>query len=133
MLQVMNDEFDVNVEDGSGEEIAAKIIGLRKLTLQGDFAMVDDMYLKWQERQSKSGRGGKINFQHVTRNDDEDDTDWDSDNIEDEEDEEDEEVEEDGSDVEMSDAPALVKAPKEKFQPKVDEDGFTEVVGRRRR
>lgn len=124
MLQVMNDEFDVNVEDGSGEEIAAKIIGLRKLTLQGDFAMVDEMYSRWQERQSKGDGGGKINFQHVTRNGDEDDTDWDSDDIE-EEDADD--------DVEMEDAPSMVKAPKEKVQPKVDEEGFTEVVGRKRR
>ena len=122
MLQVMNDEFDVNVEDDSGEEIAAKIVGLRKLTLQGDFTMVDDMYSKWQERQSK-GAERKTNFQHVTRDDDEDDTEWDSDDID----------EEDDDDVEMLDAPALVKAPKEKLQPKIDEEGFTEVVGRKRR
>lgn len=123
MLQVMNDEFDVNVEDGSGEEIAAKIVGLRKLTLQGDFGMVDEMYSKWHERQSKGG-GGKINFQHVIRDDEDDNTDWDSDDI-DEEDEDD--------DVEMGEAPALVKAPKEKVQPKVDDEGFTEVVSRKRR
>ncbi len=124
MLQIMNDEFDVNIEDGSGEEVAAKIIGVRKLTLQGDFAMVDEMYSKWQERHSNGGVGGKINFQHVTRGDDEDDTDWGSDDIE----------EEDGDDdIEMGEAPALVKAPKEKVQPKVDEEGFTEVVGKRRR
>lgn len=123
MLQVMNDEFDVNVDDGSGEEISAKIIGLRKLTLQCDFAMVDEMYSKWQERQSK-GSGGKINFQHVTRDDDADETDWDSDDID--------EGNED-NDVEMEEASAPVKAPKEKVQPKVDEDGFTEVVVRKRR
>lgn len=122
MLQVMNDEFDVNVEDGSGEEISAKIIGLRKLTLQGDFTMVDEMYSKWQDRQSK-GTGGKISFQHVTTDDDEIETDWDSDDID----------EEDDSDVEMGEAPALVKATKEKVQPKVDDEGFTEVVGRKRR
>lgn len=124
MLQVMNDEFDVNVEDDSGEEIAAKIVGLRKLTLQGDFALVDEMYSKWQERQSKGGGGGKINFQHITRNDDEDDTDWDSDGVEEEDND---------GDVEMEEAPPLVKIPKEKVQPKVDDEGFTEVVGRKRR
>ncbi|CAF9933314.1 MAG: hypothetical protein ALECFALPRED_005555 [Alectoria fallacina] len=123
MLQVMNDEFDVNVEDGSAEEIAAKIVGLRKLTLQGDFALVDEMYSKWQERQSQGG-GGKINFQHVTRDDDEDDTEWDSDDIDEED--------QDG-DIEMGEAPAPMKAPKEKVQPKVDEDGFTEVLSRKRR
>lgn len=122
MLQIMNDEFDVNVEDGSGEEVSAKIVGLRKLTLQGDFALVDEMYSKWQDRQSK-GTGGKINFQHITRDDDEDETDWDSDDMDDEED----------GDVEMDEAPPLVKAHKEKVQPKVDDEGFTEVVGRKRK
>ena len=123
MLQIMNDEFDVNVDDGSGEEIAAKIVGLRKLTLQGDFALVDEMYSKWQERQSKGG-GGKTNFQHITRDDDEDETDWDSENIDEEDND---------NDVEMEEAPSLVKAPKEKVQPRIDDEGFTEVVGRKRR
>ena len=123
MLQVMNDEFDVNVEDGSGEEISAKIIGLRKMTLQGDFAMVDDMYSTWLERQSK-GSSEKINFQHINRDDSEDETDWDSDNVDEENDDD---------DVEMGEAPALVKVPKEKVRPRVDEEGFTEVVGRKRR
>lgn len=119
----MNDEFDVNVEDGSGEEISAKIIGLRKLTLQGDFAMVDEMCSKWQERQGR-GSGERINFHHFSRDDHEDETDWDSDGIDEED---------DNDDVEMGEAPALVKTPKEKVQPKVDEEGFTEVVGRKRR
>lgn len=123
LLQVMNDEFDVNVEDGSGEEIAAKIVGLRKLTLQGDFALVNEMYQQWQHRQSK-GSSGKINFRHVDGGEDEDDTDWDSDDME----------EENGDgDVDMDEAPALVKVPKEKAQPKVDDEGFTEVVGKKRR
>ena len=124
MLQVMNDEFEVNIDDGSAEEIAAKIVGLRKLTLQGDFTMVDEMYSKWQERQSKGGGGGKINIKHVIRNDNEDETDWDSDDIDDLE---------DGNDIEMGEAPELVKAPKEKAQPRVDEEGFIEVVGRKKR
>ena len=123
MLQVMNDEFDVNIEDGSGEEVAAKIFGLRKLTLQGDFATVDEMYSRWQERQSQGG-GGKMNFHNVTQDDGEEDTDWDSDDIDEEEGD---------NDVEMEEAPALVKTPKAKVLPKVDEEGFTEVVGRKRR
>jgi len=121
LLQVMNDEFDVNVEDGSGEEVAAKIVGLRKLTLQGNFAMVDEMHRQWQERQMKGG-STRMNFQVVERDGDEDDTDWDSDDMDDDDDE-----------VEMDEAPALVRAPKEKVQPKVDDDGFTEVVGKKRR
>ena len=122
MLQVMNDEFDVNIEDGSGEEVAARIIGLRKLTLQGDFTMVDDMYGDWQQRQQNGG-SGKFNFKHVELEEHEGETDWDSDDLDEDEDE----------DVEMDEAPALVKAPREKLQPKVDEDGFTEVISKKKR
>ena len=121
ILQVMSDEFDINVEDGSGEEVAAKIVGLRKLTLRGDFEMVDEMYQKWQQRQVKGGE--RVQIQHVQRAENQDDTDWDSVDMEDNSDE----------DVEMEQAPAMAKAPKEKIQPKVDDDGFTEVFGRRKR
>lgn len=124
LLQVMNDEFDVNVEDGSGEEVAAKMVGLRKLTLQGDFAMVEDMYAKWTERQRKGGDA--VKFQHVARGEDDDDTDWDSGDMDTDEDEEEE-------DTTMGEAPALAKPPREKVQPRVDDEGFTEVVGKKRR
>lgn len=121
MLQIMNDEFDINVEDGSGEEIAAKIVGLRKLTLLGDFEMVDEMYQKWEDRNARGG--GQVRIQHVQRTDDEDDTDWDSVEMEDDSD----------GDVEMEQAPAVPKPQKQNMQPKVDDDGFTEVIGRRKR
>lgn len=121
LLQIMNDEFDVNVEDGSSEEIAAKVVGLRKLILQGNFTRVDEMYRQWQERQTKGGTT-RIDFQVVEKGEDDDDTDWDSDDIEGED-----------VDVDMDEAPALVRPPKEKVQPKVDDDGFTEVVGKKRR
>ena len=124
LLQVMNDEFDVNVEDGSGEEVAAKMVGLRKLTLRGDFAMVDEMYARWAERQKKGGDA--VRFQHVARGEDDDDTDWDSGDMDTDEDEE-------GDDTMMGEAPALAKAPREKVQPKVDDEGFTEVVGKKRK
>ena len=120
MLQVMNDEFDINVEDGSGEEIAAKVVGLRKLTLRGNFDMVDEMYQKWQERQARGG--GQVKVQHIHRAEDEDDTDWDSGDMEDDS----------SGEGEMEEAPSVIKLPKEKAKPKVDEDGFTEVVGRRK-
>ncbi len=121
MLQVMNDEFDINVEDGSGEEIAARIVGLRKLTLRGDFEMVDQMYQNWEDRKSRGG--GQVRIQHVQKAEDEDDTDCDSVDMEDDSD----------GNVEMEQAPAVPKPQKEKIQPKVDDDGFTEVVGRRKR
>ena len=117
----MNDEFDINIEDGSEEEVAAKIVGLRKLTLKGDFVMVDEMFVRWQERQ---GRGGNVNVRFVEGREDEEETDWDSDSVD---------VEDEEGDTEMGDAPPLVKPPKEKVQPEIDEDGFTKVVGKKKR
>ena len=125
LLQVMNDEFDCNVEDGSGEKIAAKIVGLRKLTLQGDFGMVDEMWRQWQERKARGG-SEKVNFQIVDDGDEEDEEDGaDSDSEFADGDADD--------DVEMDEAPSLVKVPREKVQPRVDDEGFTEVVKHKRR
>ncbi len=118
----MNDEFDVNVDDNSGADIAAQIVGLRKLTLQGNFAKVDELYEKWTARQGRSS-STTLNFKHVARGEEADDTDWDSDSVD----------ESDDGDVDMTEAPALVKIPKEKPQPKIDEEGFTEVIGKKRR
>jgi pre-rRNA-processing protein TSR2 len=118
LLQVMNDEFDLNVEDGSAEEIAIKIVGFRKSTLAGDFTKIDELLTRWQEKQ---GRGEDVvNFHHV-ETEEEDGTESDSDEME--EDESDDEVE-------MGE-PA--KPLKEKVVPRTDEDGFTEVIGRRKR
>ncbi|KAL9601491.1 MAG: hypothetical protein Q9179_002860 [Wetmoreana sp. 5 TL-2023] len=119
ILNIMNDEFEVNVEDESGAEVAAKIVGLRRLCMQGDFGMVDEMYVKWVERRSKGEE--KVRFQMVEgAEDDDDEEEWDS-------------VEEEDANVEMEEAPPLVKQPKEKVVPRVDEEGFMEVVGRKRR
>ena len=121
LFQVMEDEFDTNLQDGSAEEVAAKIVGLKKLTLLGDFTVVDDMYSKWQDRQVKGG--GVVRFQHVERGEDNDDTDGDSDDIAEEEDE----------DAEMGEDSNFTKALEERVQLEVDEDGFTKVVGKKRR
>jgi pre-rRNA-processing protein TSR2 len=47
---------------------------------------------------------------------------------------EDQETDDEASDddVDMGDAPALVRAPREKAEPEIDEDGFTKVVGKKR-
>lgn len=122
ILQVMNDEFEVRVEDGSAEEIASNIIAFRKSTLAGDFANVDALYTCWQERQRKGA--DLVRFRHVET--EEDDLESDSDNDDMEEDDSDE-------DVEMEESILNAKPSKEKAAPRIDEDGFTEVIGRRRR
>ncbi|KAL8860638.1 MAG: hypothetical protein Q9178_002991 [Gyalolechia marmorata] len=122
LLQVMNDVFEVNVEDGSAAEVAGRIVGLWKVCGRGEFAVVDRLEERW--RREREGRGGGgVRFLRGAGDDEEEDSD----------EEEDEDGDED-EDVEMDDAaPELVKAPKEKIVPQVDEEGFTEVVGKKRR
>ena len=119
LLQVMNDEFDVNIEDNSGEEVAAKIIGLRKQTSKGDFAKVEQMYQAWQAKMQRQGSHAAEIVQGPQEEDE--DEEWNGFSSDEPE------------DVEMDEAPALVQAPKEKIMPKVDDDGFTEVVSRKKR
>ena len=122
LLQVMLDEFEVNVDDESGFEVAEQIMRLRKDCGKGDFTEVAQLKDRWE----KKGKGGKqVEFKRVERGEEEDDTDWDSDDLE----ETDEEYED--GDVEMGEAPSILE--KEKPVPEVDEDGFTKVTGKKKR
>jgi len=122
LLQVMLDEFEVNVDDESGFEVAEQIMRLRKDCSKGDFTEVAQLKDQWE----KKGKGGKqVEFKRVERGEEEDDTDWDSDDLE----ETDEEYED--GDVEMGEAPSILE--KEKPVPEVDEDGFTKVTGKKKR
>lgn len=123
LLQVMLDEFEVVVDDNSPMEVAMKIWKGRENVLKGEFGEVDGMYQTWMERQKKGG-AEKLNFQRGEDKEGED-TDWDDD-----------EEEWDGiEDEEMAEAPMLVetKPRKEKVEPQVDEEGFTKVVGKKKR
>jgi pre-rRNA-processing protein TSR2 len=116
LLQVMEDEFEVVVDDGSEVPIATKVMQIRAEVKDGDFRTVDDMLAKWKEKKDKPTP--PVNVQ--SQSDDEesvDDEDW-----------------EDDEDTEMADTPTLTpSAPKPKHTPEVDEDGFTKVVGKKRR
>lgn len=118
LLQVMLDEFEVNVDDESAFDVAAEIVRLRGQCAKGNFDDVDKLQARWQAR-----KGTKVVF---TQGQDEDgDTDWD-----------DTDGGDDDDDEEMDDAPALVAAgdapkAKEKQAPEVDEDGFTKVTRKR--
>jgi pre-rRNA-processing protein TSR2 len=119
LVQVMLDEFEVVVDDDSPAEIAASIMEGRQRILQGDLSDVDRMLVRWEEQQKKGHE--KLVFQRVEEEDDGQDTDWESSDEEEE-------------DAEMDDAPQLAPATKqEKPAPEVDEDGFTKVVGKKRR
>lgn len=120
LLQVMQDEFDVNVEDESEVEVVRTILRLKKKLSEGDVGEAKDLERRWRSR-------GKTRVQvHVEENVEEvDDSDgWEG-------------LDDEDGDVEMrdgDDVPPLVEAkPKEKAQPQIDDDGFTKVVGKKRR
>ena len=124
LLQVMLDEFEVVVDDDSPMEVAMKIWKGREKVLKGEFEEVDALWNSWMEKQTKGGPE-KLNIQ---RGEDKEgaDTDWDDDD----------EEEWDGfEDEEMVEAPMLVenKPRREKMEPEIDEEGFTKIVGKKRR
>ncbi|KAM0252504.1 hypothetical protein ACHAP5_001152 [Fusarium lateritium] len=114
LLQVMIDEFEVNVDDDSGTEVANNIIRARASCTLGTFDEVKTLRTRWSNL-----NGTKVDKIFKKADDADQDTDWESDDSDDDG--------EGGADVEMDEAPPLVAAPKEKPQPQVDEDGFTMV------
>lgn len=124
LLQVMIDEFEVNVDDDSGTEVAAQIIRVRSQCATGQFDEVNAL----RERFEKL-KGKKVDHMFKQAEDADQDTDWETDNSQDEDDEDDDEG---GADVAMDDAPPFVSAPKEKPAPQVDEDGFVMVTKKKK-
>lgn len=114
LLNVMEDEFQVIVDDESAFEVAEQIMRLRRDCGKGRFAEVEAMRERW-ERQ-----GGKDIRVQVVEGGEQGDTDGSS---------SDEDSEDDDGDVEMGEAPV----PKEKVAPEIDEDGFTKVIGKKKR
>lgn len=116
LLQVMQDEFDVNVEDESEVPVAAEIMKMRLQIFQnGDESGVGEVKARFERR------GGKVEAVNVVENNqevDDDDAEWNG-------------IQEEDEDTEMGEAPPSV--PKEKPEPEVDEDGFTKVVGKKKR
>ncbi len=120
MEQVMGDEFECVVDDGSLEEAAGAIVRLRERCLRGDFAEVARLQTVWEEQRRRGGSAAIGTFKKVEVDQETDGEDEDDDDEEDE-------------DEVMGEAPESVKAPKQRVEPEVDEDGFTKVVVRRKR
>ncbi|KAM0331614.1 hypothetical protein ACHAQA_003293 [Verticillium albo-atrum] len=116
ILQVMCDEFEVNIDDESGFDVAQQIIKFRNDCAKGKFDELADLQRKWE---SKKGKKVQV---AVGESPDQEVDDDDSDLSDDDDDDE---------DVNMDEAPQLVQAPKEKPPPEVDEDGFTTVARKR--
>ncbi|KAJ9375141.1 hypothetical protein DTO282E5_125 [Paecilomyces variotii] len=118
LIQVMNDEFDVVVDDGSAGDVALQIMEMRAQTQRGEFGEIRAMYEAWKEKMDKKGANAAGLFRKVDARDEDQETDDD---------------EEEEGDVEMDEAPALTRAPRERVEPEVDEEGFTKVVGKKKR
>ena len=119
LLQVMEDEFDAVLEDGSGEPVAVDIVRLWEETKTGK----QDLMLKFEAAAEKL-KGKKLNVSvQDAATVGEDDEDWEDDDGEDDAMDEDE-------------APQLIERPPPRNprpEPEVDEDGFTLVKGKNRR
>jgi pre-rRNA-processing protein TSR2 len=113
----MLDEFEVNVDDESGYEVAEQIMRMKKSCMRGDFGEVAALKEKWDAKKENEDLG-KV-FERRERGEEEDETDGsEGDDAEDE-------------DVDMDDAPELVRT-REPVVPEVDEEGFTKVTKKKR-
>ncbi|KAL4790768.1 Pre-rRNA-processing protein TSR2-domain-containing protein [Aspergillus venezuelensis] len=117
LIQVMNDEFDVVVDDESAGEIAVKIMEVRIMVERGEYEGVKAM---WEEWERKKGSKNAVTAGFKRGEDEENETSGEEDSDGDE-------------DMDMGEAPALVRAPRERVEPEIDEDGFTKVVGKKKR
>ena len=120
LLQVMSDEFETVIEDGSAEAVAVDIVRLWDETQNGK----SDLVINYEELAEKvRGKMPDVQEQVVSEDHDDDDDDWDDEDDEDE-------------DGDAEEAPRLVERPVAKQvikQLDIDEDGFTMVKGKARR
>jgi len=130
LLQVMSDEFGVDVEDDSEEVVAWEIIVLRRRIVgEGDLGALGEVEQRWKNRGRRKDEIVTVDDGTLELGSDEE---WNG--FEDEDGGVQIDAGNGDRDVEMGDAPALVPvARKEKPAPEVDDEGFTKVVGKKRR
>ncbi|KAJ2915965.1 hypothetical protein MD484_g4447, partial [Candolleomyces efflorescens] len=126
LIQIMEDEFDVSIEDGSAESVSRDILRVYEEVYH---THSDLLVRKFEEAAERSGKGRvEVSVQRENPDDDEDEDgeegEW--------EDDEDGDGEGEG-DVQMDEVPQLVDRGRRREEPEVDEDGFTVVKGRGKR
>jgi pre-rRNA-processing protein TSR2 len=117
LVQIMGDEFECNVEDESESAVAGDILKVRQRLFVEERTLVASQEVEQRWRNRGSMKHEKLVVQEVNQDVDR---------------EEDYEFVDGDGDEEMDEAPALVRAPKEKVIPEVDDDGFQKVVGKKR-
>ncbi|PNS15097.1 Pre-rRNA-processing protein TSR2 [Sphaceloma murrayae] len=115
LLQVMADEFEVNLDDDSEVGLAREIMRLRAEVGSGEMGFVREVRARMEKRGATAQMIARAGGQG-----------------EEGESSDEEEDEEGEDDTEMGDAPALVER-REKVEPEVDEEGFTMVKKKGRR
>ncbi|TDL17674.1 hypothetical protein BD410DRAFT_794146 [Rickenella mellea] len=117
LLQIMSDEFDASLEDGSGQSVAKDIL---RLWTQLEESKGEGLVREWEELAQKL-KGKKVEHQEEVDGG----SDWSDESGSDGEDEDDDATE---------NAPTLIPPKEDKSrEPEVDEDGFTLVKGKGRR
>jgi pre-rRNA-processing protein TSR2 len=119
ILQIMSDEFEANIEDGSIDAVANDILRLWKHLLAPPTGTTPESIVETLEGtaqkakksgvQATAGAGPEV---EIEGSDDDDDDAWEDD---------------DAMAVDGEEPPQLVSREKEKEEPVVDEDGFTLV------
>ncbi|KAJ3808832.1 Pre-rRNA-processing protein TSR2-domain-containing protein [Lentinula lateritia] len=130
LLQIMADEFEVHVEDGSAETLGKDIVQLWNAIINSastgstaiDYSEGEKMVQEW-ESHAESAKGRKIqaHYQEAV----EEDGDWEDDNNEGDDEDGDHPTDED-------EAPPLIDSNRGQRKPEIDEDGFTLVSSRRK-
>lgn len=118
LLQIMQDEFDCNVEDESEVTVARDILGVRKRMMEErTVEAAREVEDRWRNRGNMKT---DISVRVV-----EEEGEWEGIEEDDDEDEDDE----------VDDAPQLVPAaaPKGKVAREIDDDGFQKVVSKKKR
>lgn len=116
LLQVMEDEFETVLEDGSAEDVAKNIVELWKAAQEGNVQAITTL-----EARAEKLKGKNVPVEEAAG----DNSDWEDESDEDGEGEDDEE-----------EVPTLVDTLLQraaKPPPEVDEDGFTLVKGKGKR
>ena len=121
ILQMMNDEFDCIVEDGSSAEVAGDLVKLWKEAQRGGEKAIEQSMKLWEEKE-RAVQGKRLQAQEIQAEEEEDG----------ESGEEDDEEDESEGGMEVDEPPALVDR-RNKEDPVVDKDGFTLVKGKGRR
>jgi pre-rRNA-processing protein TSR2 len=113
LLQIMQDEFDCNLEDESAWDVAKDVVRCWEAIAKG--GKDGEEVVSALEKRAEGVKGKKVQAQEVPGQEE----DWDED--------EDESGSDDGMDVD--EVPQLLDsaAPREKNEPIVDDDGFTLV------